>query len=623
LHVPRSGSSRFLARTCAGVAIVVALLGASAMAQAPAPPLGPLRPSIEDGSDQPGPPGQPGRPRATRDPSRIGQIPSYGNPPASGAGTTGFDSTNRRRRAGTPPPVAQSAPQSILAPAAIPLPPSATRGSRPGLPLLPAFPRRPEPTGVNPPPATPTSLTDQPPSGASPPAATSLVSGALVSRTPATPGIPPAPAANPLAGPPPPVPVTSTPTAATTAGVTAAVTNTSPTGATLPLAQRMRKPVAEEDPYDATGIRVENLLLRPAIEATTGYDTNPSRLPGGAGSLLYMISPELIVRSDWERHQLNADIRGSYSAYPADGFANRPNLDSKINGRIDVNRDTDINLEGRYLLSTDYPGSPNVPVGVANLPVFQRPGATVGVTERFGRLEISLKGLADRTMFNDSILLDGSTSSNKDRDYDQFGGVLRGSYELTPGIKPFAEIGADTRVHDLAVDRSGNMRDSDGITPRVGTTFELSRKLTGEVSIGYVTRTFKDPTLPDIRGLIVDGSLVWTATGLTSVKLTAKSSEDESVLPGVSGLLRRDAGLEVDHAFRRWLIGTVKLGFGLDDYVGATRVDHRYSASAGIAYKLTRSVQIKGELRQEWLRSNTPGVDYTATVALIGIRLQR
>ena len=85
----------------------------------------------------------------------------------------------------------------------------------------------------------------------------------------------------------------------------------------------------------------------------------------------------------------------------------------------------------------------------------------------------------------------------------------------------------------------------------------------------------------------------------------------------------RDAGLEVNHAFRRWLIGTVKLGYGLDDYVGMARIDNRYLASAALTYKLTRSVQIKGEVRQEWLRSNIPGTDYTATVALIGLRLQR
>ena len=42
---------------------------------------------------------------------------------------------------------------------------------------------------------------------------------------------------------------------------------------------------------------------------------------------------------------------------------NRPLLDAKARTRIDVSRDTKINAEARLFLSTDYPGSPNLPVG--------------------------------------------------------------------------------------------------------------------------------------------------------------------------------------------------------------------------------------------------------------------
>ena len=39
------------------------------------------------------------------------------------------------------------------------------------------------------------------------------------------------------------------------------------------------------------------------------------------------------------------------------------------------------------------------------------------------------------------------------------------------------EVGADTRKHDLQFDRNGYQRDSQAITPKVGSTFELTRKL--------------------------------------------------------------------------------------------------------------------------------------------------
>ena len=50
--------------------------------------------------------------------------------------------------------------------------------------------------------------------------------------------------------------------------------------------------------------------------------------------------------------------------------------------------------------------------------------------------------------------------------------------------------------------------------------------------------------------------------------------------------------------------------------------DKRYSAGLGLTYKLNRSVQIKGEFRQDWLRSNVAGNDYTSSVFLLGLRFQ-
>ena len=89
-------------------------------------------------------------------------------------------------------------------------------------------------------------------------------------------------------------------------------------------------------------------------------------------------------------------------------------------------------------------------------------------------------------------------------------------------------------------------------------------------------------------------------------------------------MLTRNAGIEVEHAFRRWLIGSVKFNYGLDDYVGSARKDDRYAVSAALTYKLNRVAAVRGEVRQEWLRSTTPtGVDYNATVFLLGMRLQR
>jgi len=380
-----------------------------------------------------------------------------------------------------------------------------------------------------------------------------------------------------------------------------------------------------DDPYAPLGVRAGAFDLYPAVELIGGYDSNPGHEPSGAAARFYTVAPELRVQSNWSRHEFKADLRGSYTGYNPDETPSlsRPYFNGKVDGRIDVTHDTRVDLGSRLLVSTDNPGSPNLQAGLAKLPIYLTGGGTVGLGQRFNRFDVSIKGDVSRTIYQESTLTDGSTASNDDRNFDQYAGILRGGYELSPGLTPFAEIGVDTRIHDLNADFSGFQRNSNGLTAQAGAKFELTRLITGEASFGYTQRVYEDPRLANISGLIANASLLWTATALTNVKLTAASSVGESTIPDVSGVLYRDFGLQVDHAFRRWLIGSLKLGFGIDDYVGLDRVDKRYSAGLGLTYILNPTVQIKGGFQQNWLHSNVAGVDYTESIFLVGLRLQR
>jgi hypothetical protein len=543
---------------------LVALMGAPALGQDDGPPPEDLRAGIDENQQERSP--EPIQ-RSRRDEPAAGHIRRYGVPPGSGAGRSGFISTN------LPRPKPKGGP------------------TRPEERNPPGSDRMPD-------------LDAEPNASAA----------ARARRAAVRPGKVRAGAGKTA---PAPLPARKVPAAAWVGR--ADVPNRGDAGPTV----QPRRLLVEEDPFAPIGIRAGAFLLRPAVEILGGYDSNPARVANGPGSPLVIVAPELRVNSDWERHALRADIHGSYSDYPSVPFADRPFLDARVDGRIDAARDTRVDLEARYLLSTENPGSPNLPAGLAKLPIYTDVGATAGIDRRFNRLDVALRGAIDRVDYQDSLLTDGTSASNKDRDYSQYGVQARAGYEITPGLRPFVELDADRRVHDLPVDQSGYARDSDGLTPKAGTSFEITRKLTGEISVGYLMRTYKDPRLADLRGVIADSSLVWSATGLTTVKLTATSAAAESVLPGVSGLFQRDVGIEVDHAFRRWLLGTFKLGWGLDEYVGLDRRDRRYAASLGLVYKLSRDMQLKTELRQYWLRSNVSDVDYTATAILVGLRLQR
>jgi hypothetical protein len=431
-------------------------------------------------------------------------------------------------------------------------------------------------------------------------------------------------------------PPPSAPRGKVTAPVAPSVAGTFPGQPT----RRLLKP--DPDPFAAVGFHTGTFLTKAAVEVWGGYNSNPARVLPPKGSAFYTVSPELLITSDWERHSLIADLRGSFTGYgttfpptldcncnppvpvpsPVPTNIDTPSFDGKVRGRIDVQRDTRINTELRMRVFTDNPGSPNIQAGLTKYPLATNIGGTVGVEQDFNRLEVRVSGLADRTTYQWSQLTDGSATPNDDRNFNQFGALTRISYDLMPGLKPFGEFQADTRVHDVKADRNGYFRDSNGGTVKAGSTFEFSRLLTGEAAIGYSLRTYQDPRLSDLQGLLTSASLIWTATGLTTVRLDATSSIDETTVPGVSGAISRDYALQVDHAFRRWLIGTAKAGTGTTDY-GGTRFDRRYFVEGDLVYKLSRTFQIKGQVRHDWVDSSAPGASTAATIVMLGIRVQR
>ena len=392
----------------------------------------------------------------------------------------------------------------------------------------------------------------------------------------------------------------------------------------------------DADPFGPVGDYAGSFLVKSAVELNGGYDTNPGRTNvSRGGSAFYQVAPEFVAFSDWDRHALVADLRGSFTGYgttfPPDPSGavssapvvlDRPDFTGHVDGRLDVSRDTRLLSQARLRVTTDNPGSPNIPAGLQRYPVYAAVGTSFGVDQSFNRLQVSAVGNLDRIAYQNSELTNGATSSNDDRNYNQYGGAARVSYDLIPGLKPFAEVLIDSRVHDQSIDRNGYQRDSSGGYGKAGTSFEFSRILTGEASIGYASRSYTDPRLDKLTGLLTSASLVWAATPLTTVRFFSDTTISETTLPGVSGVLTRSYTGEVAHDFRRWLTAIGRFSTGTLDYQGNDRFDRFYNISGDLIYKLNRSVWLKGQVRREWLDSNVSGGSYQATVVMLGVRLQ-
>ena len=403
---------------------------------------------------------------------------------------------------------------------------------------------------------------------------------------------------------------------------------------TVPGQPARRRLKADLDPFGPVGDYAGSFLIKSALEVSAGYNTNPGRFQTPRGSAFYLISPEFLAVSDWSRHALIADLRGSFNGYAQqypspDGTISgtptnidRPDFTGHVDGRLDVTNETRLTTQARLRVATDNPGSPNVPAGLAKYPIYTALGSTIGAEQDFNRFSVGVGATVDALRYQDSKLTDGSLNSNIDRNYNQYGGVARASYDILPGLRPFVEFSADTRKRETDVDRLGFNRNSTGASGRAGSTFEFTRLITGEASIGYGFRMYQDSRLNNLTGLLTAGSLTWQATPLTAFRVTATSSLDEATLANASGVVSRTYTGEVVHDFRRWLTGIGRFTYGTFEYQGAGRTDEIYSASADIIFRLSRSLQLKAQVRRDDIKSNVPGGSSTASAVMVGVRVQ-
>ena len=236
---------------------------------------------------------------------------------------------------------------------------------------------------------------------------------------------------------------------------------------------------------------------------------------------------------------------------------------------------------------------------------------------------MSLHGTLDRTVYQNATLADGSTEDLASDDFDDWGLRARAAYQISPVISPFVETVIDTRRYDDPIDFTGYARSSTGALGRAGVTLALTGQLTGEASVGYGERQYKDARLPDLHAPLVDASLIWSATPLTTVTLKTSTTLADTTNAGDSGAVSRSYSIDVSHALLRNFTLGASAGYATDVYAGAPLHDSTTSFGLHADYNVTRDIVLRASADHSQFVSSAPGSSYIANVFMLGLRLQR
>jgi hypothetical protein len=375
------------------------------------------------------------------------------------------------------------------------------------------------------------------------------------------------------------------------------------------------------DPYAPLGIRSSGLVLYPSLTVTLGNTSNAQSAAGGSASAYTILSPELLLRSDWSRHEATFDLRGSFRHYFNDTVDDRPELTAAATARVDVSEEWTVPIAASYAFRTQSPSSADFPLGV---------DAPPGVHELKGSVAVSRAGLAtleaaanvDRTQYDDGSS-GGVPVDQGDRTNTVFGGRLRAGYAVTPGMAPFAEAEIARRQFDRTVDAGGFRRSGLLQYYRVGLAFGADPILSGELKFGYGFATFDDAALAPLRAFTADGNLIWSPTILTRVTLNGATTLNPTTNVASSGSVVYDGSVDVAYAWRGNVTINGTASARHERFQGTGEIDTGAKAGVAASWRANRALSVIAGYEHEWLTSNVAGRGFESDAVRVEVKAQR
>lgn len=400
-----------------------------------------------------------------------------------------------------------------------------------------------------------------------------------------------------------------------------------PTTAVIPAPTPRRRIPADDDPYQPLGIDAGNLRLLPYVEQDIGSNSNPLSSAAAKGSLFSTTEAGVALKSNWSRDEITGELKAGYNDYLGAESANAPYGSGKLDGRVDVTRDISLDAEGRFNL-TEAPvanlGLAAAAAGAANPLLTQTTyGLTVGGERRFGNFSFALHGSIDEMNFQNVALAAPATGGLANDDYADWTLKARAGYRVSEFVQPFVEFDTDARRYGDGLDVLGYQRNSVGNAGLIGVTLGSSQKLMGEISAGYGERQYQDTRLASASSPLINASLVWSPTALTTVTLKTQTLLLDALDSAASADIARSYSLDLSHSLTRQIMLGLNGVYVTDNDVGTYGNDRSLTLGARAEYHLNRDVVLKASASHTDFQTTLANSNYTSNVFLLGIRFQR
>ncbi len=249
--------------------------------------------------------------------------------------------------------------------------------------------------------------------------------------------------------------------------------------------------------YDARGVRAGNFVVYPTVEL--GVDRIGDIYAAAIKEIadtVYEAKPSVAINSQWSSHSLSLSADADVLRYSKLKTEDTTAYQAALSGRVDVQRDANVSgslalgraFESRNL--TNYSAPTRKPIQYDS-----RSFVLSGMKE-FNRLQATGSASFASLNYKDNATFAGVALDQDFRDSDTSTALGRLGYAVSPATALFGEV-SGTKVKFDRLPGVAN-RGSSGVRGLAGVSFMLTDLITGEASVGYLTRSFEDGVTSDV-----------------------------------------------------------------------------------------------------------------------------
>ncbi len=361
--------------------------------------------------------------------------------------------------------------------------------------------------------------------------------------------------------------------------------------------------------YAPIGIHIGGFTLLPELSETTGYDSNVTGTNQPHGSAVVNTDGDLRAFSNWGANSLGGELTVHNSDFLQQSNQSFTSWSASVGGTYDAGHDT-LSVGYIHLNLIQTPRDLDVPQ--LDQPIAYRvDDVHLSYDKRFNRLSVQ-PGIEITSYRYDNGTVGGSRFNQDFRNRVMFVPNVVVSYELFPG-SDIVFVMKDADAHYVNQTAGIPTLGFNDLSALGGISYD-----TGLVKFrflaGYETRHFVSQQYATISAPILEGSMTWTPTGLTTVTATAARYIQDSTSEATVGYTETALKLSVDHELYRNVLLNANVTYLTDTYPGSgSGSQSYYQLGGGVTWLINRNLQLVASYQYSNRQNNGSSVGFASS----------